>query len=103
MAENNTPKDLNQQINEHKYVSKEQMPEISEEVKKEMDKQKKELDKVKNWLVKKYNFTLAIGILPPQSIPEIEKEEDIPEDEKKDKRIHIVHIIPEEQFKNIPK
>lgn len=103
MANNNTPKDLNQEINEHKYISKDKMPEFSEEAQKEMEKKKKELDSLKQFIVKKYPFTVAIGLLPPQSIPKIEEEEDIPESEKKDKRVHIVHIIPEEQFKNIPK
>ena len=102
MAE--TPKDLNQQLNEKKYIPKDgDMPELSESVKKEMEKQKAEMDKVKNWILKKYKFTLGIGLLPPQSIPGIEKEEPIPESERKDKRVHIVVMVPEEQFKNIPK
>jgi len=98
------PKDLNQEINNtQKYIPKEQMPELSEKVKKEMEQKKKELDKVKKFITKKYPFTLAIGILPPQSIPKIEEEEPIPESEKNDKRIHVVVIIPEEQFKNLNK
>ena len=100
---NEGPKDLNQQLNEKKYIPKDSMPELSESVKKEMEKQKAELEKVKNWIIKKYPFTLSIGILPPQSIPKIEEEEPIPESERKDKRIHIATIIPEEQFKNINK
>ena len=51
MAENNTPKNLNEQMNEKKYVSKNDMPELSEKVKKEMDKQKKELDKIKSHIL----------------------------------------------------
>ncbi|MFA5019761.1 MAG: nucleotidyltransferase domain-containing protein [Candidatus Pacearchaeota archaeon] len=98
------PKDLNQEINDTtKYIPKDSMPEISEEVKKEMEARKKELDNIQKQIIKKYPFTLAIGILPPQSIPGIEKEEPIPESEKNEKRTHILHLIPEEQFKNIPK
>src|SRR3989344_3002888 len=65
------PKDLNEQMNERKYTPKDAMPELSEEVKKEMEKRK--------------------------------EEEDIPENERKEKRTHILVLIPEEQFKNIPK
>ena len=103
MTENKAPKNLNEEINEHKYISKDKMPELSEHEQKEMEKKKKELDSIKQFIVKKYPFTVAVGILPPQAIPKIEEEEDIPEAEKKDKRVHIVHIVPEEQFKNIPK
>tara|TARA_Y100000310_G_scaffold343694_1_gene452531 strand:- start:873 stop:2660 length:1788 start_codon:yes stop_codon:yes gene_type:complete len=104
MAENSPPpKNLNEQLNEKKYISKKDMPELSESVKKDLEKQKKSLDKLKTWIVKKYPFTNSIGILPPQSIPNIEKEEPIPEAERKHKRTHLVIIIPEEQFKNISK
>ncbi len=100
--EDKKPKDLNQQLNDNKYTPSD-MPELSESVKKEMQKQKEDLEKLQKFIVKKYPFTLSIGILPPQAIPKIEEEEPIPENERKDKRIHIVQIVPEEQFKNIPK
>ncbi len=102
-TENNAPKDLNEQINSQKYISKKDMPQLSEEDKKKMDAQKKELEKIKVWITKKFPFTVALGILPPEYIQKIEEEEDIPEEERKEKRIHIVHIVPEEEFKNIPK
>ena len=104
MTENSPPpKNLNEQMSEKKYISKKDMPELSESAKKEIEKQKKGLDKLKSWIIKKYPFTNSIGILPPQSIANIEKEEPIPEAERKNKRTHIVVIVPEEQFKNIPK
>lgn len=97
------PKDLNQELNNSKYIPKSDMPELSEAALKEVEKQKKELDKVKNWLVKKYKFTLSISLLPPQAVPKIEEEEDIPEAERKEKRVHVVLLIPEDNFKEIPK
>lgn len=103
MAEEKQPKTLASEMNDKKYISKEGMPEISEEVKKEMEKRKNELDKVKDMILKKYPFTLAIGLLPPQSIPKIEEEEDIPESEKNEKREHILVLIPEEKFKESQK
>jgi predicted nucleotidyltransferase/uncharacterized protein (UPF0332 family) len=100
---NSPPKNLNQELNNDKYISKEDMPEISEEVKKEMEKKKAVLDKVKKWILNKYKFTMAMGILPPQAVPRIEEEEQIPEKEKNEKRVHVVVIVPEEQFKNLNK
>ncbi len=103
--EEKKPMNLNSELNNQKYISKDQigMPELPPEVKKEMEKQKEDLEKIKKMILQKYSFTIAIGLLPPQSITKIEEEEDIPESEKKDKRTHILVLIPEEQFKNIPK
>ena len=61
MVDKTPPKNLNEQLNEVKYIPKKgDMPELSETVKKEIEKQKKELDKLKNWVTKK---------LPTNSIP----------------------------------
>ncbi len=98
------PKNLNEQLNNQEYIPKDSIPEISDEkVKKEMEAQKKELEKVKEHIIKKYPSTIALGLLPPQSIPKIEEEENIPEAEKNEKRIHMLMLVPEEQFKNINK
>ncbi|MEA3329628.1 MAG: nucleotidyltransferase domain-containing protein [Nanoarchaeota archaeon] len=97
------PKNLKQELANDRYIPKGDMPELSEKVKKEMDAKKKELDKIKEFILQKYKFTLSIGIIPPQFTSKIEEEEPIPKDEKDEKRIHIVTIIPEDQFKNITK
>ena len=76
---------------------------ITEKSKKEMEKTKKELDDLKKKIIKKYSFTLAIGILPPQASGKIEEEENIPEDARKEKPMHLLVLIPEEKFKNIAK
>lgn len=77
------------------------IPENSKEISKEMDKTKKELEKLKSWIVKKYSFTQSIGILPPQAIKIFIDEEEIPKETEK--MVHLYMIVPEEQFKNIPK
>lgn len=79
------------------------MPEISEKDKQEIEKNKQEIEKLKKYVVKKYPFTLAMGLIPPQIIPKIEEEEKIPEKERNEKRVHVAVIIPEDNFKNIPK
>ncbi len=72
------------------------VPQVDEKVQKEMDKTKKELDKLKNWILKKYPFTQAISILPPQSIPIFIEEEEIPKETEK--YLHLYMIIPEEKY-----
>jgi len=84
------------------------LPEDAEKTKKELEKTKKELEKLKVFIIKKYPFTQAIGILPPQSIKNFVEEEvgeDIPQEElqKIQKKVHIYVIIPEDKFKEIPK
>ncbi|MBM3234541.1 nucleotidyltransferase domain-containing protein [Candidatus Pacearchaeota archaeon] len=77
--------------------------EISEEMKKEMEKTREKLDKFKKQVLKKYPFILAIGILPPQASEKFEEEEEVPEEEAKQKPVHVLVIIPEEHFKDMAK
>jgi len=72
------------------------VPETSEKVQKEMEKTKKELDKLKNYIIKKYPFTQAISILPPQAIPIFVDEEEIPKETEKHLQLYM--IIPEEKY-----
>ncbi len=74
---------------------------IPQESKKELESKKKELEKFKNWVVKKYPFTQAISILPPQAIPLFVDEEEVPKETEK--YIQLYMVIPEEHFKEIPK
>jgi len=80
---------------------------VPEEQKKEMEKTREKLDDFKKQVIKKYSFVQAIGILPPQASEKIEEEEiedpKMLEEVKKDKPIHVMIIIPEENFKEIPK
>jgi uncharacterized protein (UPF0332 family)/predicted nucleotidyltransferase len=71
------------------------------EIKKKLEKTKKEFEKLKNFIVKKYAFTEAIGILPPQTIARFVEEEEIPKETEKYVQLYV--IVPEDQFKNIPK
>jgi len=76
---------------------------ISDEVKKEMEKTREKLEKFKKDILKKYPFTLAIGIIPPQASQMIEDEEEVPEAERKQKPIHLLLVIPEDKFKEMAK
>jgi len=103
--ENNKKETLGEEVKDPRMdYSKEKMPgEITTEQKKEMEKTRKELDDFKKKIIKKYPFTLAIGILPPQASQKIEEEESVPEEDCKKKPIHVVVLIPEEKFKEINK
>jgi len=78
---------------------------ISAELQKEMEKTKKDLDKYKKEILKKFKYIEAIGIVPAQANPKIEEEYEIPEQEVKDKKglIHVLTVIPEDNFKEIGK
>ena len=71
------------------------------EIQKEMDKTRKELEKIKNYITKKYKFTHSISILNPQTIKFFIEEEEVPKETEK--CIQLYWVVPEEQFKNIPK
>jgi predicted nucleotidyltransferase len=99
-------KDDNQNIpgmNLDKKYSNEKpiIPQNTDKEKKEMDKTKKELEKLKNWIVKKYPFTQAISILPPQAVPMFVDEEEVPKETEK--YIHLYMVVPEDKYKEIQK
>ncbi|MDP2628839.1 MAG: nucleotidyltransferase domain-containing protein [Nanoarchaeota archaeon] len=85
---------------ENKYSEKKPaIQESNEKVQKEMEKTKKEIEKLKSFILKKYPFTQAIGILPPQSIKFFIDEEEVPKETEK--YIHLNVIIPEEKIKKM--
>ena len=86
----------------NKYSNrKDLIPETPDKMKKELDKTKKELEKLKAFILKKYPFTQMLSILPPMSIKNFVEEEEVPKETEK--HIHLYMIIPEENFKELPK
>ncbi|PJC45638.1 hypothetical protein CO037_00430, partial [Candidatus Pacearchaeota archaeon CG_4_9_14_0_2_um_filter_30_8] len=82
--------------------SKPKLPKSNpDEEKKKFEKTKKEIDKLKVFLTKKFKYILAMGILPPQSIPKFIEEEEAPPESKD--HVHIQIIVPDEKVKEIPK
>ncbi|MBL7059284.1 nucleotidyltransferase domain-containing protein [Candidatus Pacearchaeota archaeon] len=87
---------------ENKYSTKNKaMSENAQDIKKNVEKTKKELEQIKTFILKKYPFTKAIGVLPPQSIKFFIEEEEVPKETEKFVQLYM--IIPEEKFKEIPK
>ena len=78
-------------------------PEISEKAKKEMERTRERMEKLKKLIIKKYPFTLSLGIIPPQAADKFDEENELTEAEKKEKPMHILMIIPEDNFKDIGK
>ena len=77
------------------------LPEGTDKIQKEMEKTKKELEKLKASVIKKYPFTQALSILPPQSIKFFIEEEEVPKETEKYLQLYMV--VPEEKFKEISK
>ncbi|MDO8623366.1 MAG: nucleotidyltransferase domain-containing protein [archaeon] len=99
--ENNNREEIPEMNLDNKYSKDKPVIENQDVMKKEMEKTKKELEKLKNYITKKYSYTQAIGILPPQSIKYFIEEEDVPKETEK--HIHLLVIVPEEKLKEIPK
>lgn len=78
-----------------------QSPQIQEAI--DFNKIKTKLESFKKALLKKYKFVMAISLLPAAAIPLFEEEENIPPEVSQTKPMHMIVIIPEEEYKNIPK
>ncbi|PIN77157.1 hypothetical protein COV15_02925 [Candidatus Woesearchaeota archaeon CG10_big_fil_rev_8_21_14_0_10_34_12] len=78
------------------------LPTLPEKTKREMEKTQTELDEFKKKALKEFPSILSIGIVPPQAVPKFE-EEMKEEVEIKEKLMHLILIIPEEKYKDIPK
>lgn len=64
---------------------------------------KDKLEDFKKKVVKKYKHTLALVLLPPPAYPLFEEDELMPKEVIESKPIHIIMVVPEEQYKHIPK
>ena len=73
------------------------------EFQKQMEKIRQDVEKFKKELSKKFKYIEAVGIIPSQVNAKIEEEYEISEQEAKRGLIHIVTLIPEENFKEIGK
>ena len=64
---------------------------------------KVKLEDFKKKVVKKYQFTTALVLLAPQASPLIEEDEAVPKEITDTRPMHLVMLIPEEEYKNVPK
>ena len=84
----------------------EKQPAKSEGEPKDFEKVKEKLEAFKKDLIKKFPYTRSLGLLPAKAYPIFEEEEIAPElqeEVKKTKPLHLIMIIPEEEYKDITK
>lgn len=64
---------------------------------------KNKLEDFRKKVIKKYPFTTAMVLLAPQAGPLIEEDEALPKEVSDARPMHLVMLIPEDQYKNVPK
>ena len=74
-----------------------------EEVAKEFEALKKKLSGFQKKVLSKYKFTKFLSILPAQSLGFFAEDENMPVETEKTNPLLLLMVIPEEQYKNIPK
>jgi uncharacterized protein (UPF0332 family) len=75
------------------------VPQPSAKDEKEMEKVRKELDSLKKFIVSKYKFVSAIGIIPPQAAEIFDEENELSEEERKKKPMHLLVVMPDDKEK----
>jgi len=70
---------------------------------KEIGKIKGKLEDFKKKVVKKFPFTIALGVLPEDSYKLFEEDGGLLPEEVNRKPLHLMFLVPEEKFKDIPK
>ena len=66
-------------------------------------KLKKKLEDFKKKIVKKFPFIISLGVLPHNAFAMFEEEEGLPRGETEKKPLHVILVIPEDQYKNLAK
>ena len=114
MAEKKQHDDSKKQPNEpislddRKYQNPElknaDMPSVpSTQEQKEIQKMREKLDDFKKFVLSKYKFVNAIGIIPPQAADIFDEENEFTAEEKKEKPMHLLVILPDDKEKDFNK
>lgn len=70
---------------------------------KEMQKLRERLEDFKKFILSKYKFINAIGIIPPQAAALFDEENELNEEEKKAKPMHLLITLPDDKEKEFNK
>ena len=99
------PKNLANDLNSaRKYETNPKAQEAQvQQAMQEFEKIKAKLETFRKAVVKKYNFTIALGLIPGNASPLFEEDEALPKEVIDSKPLHLMMIVPEEEYKNIPK
>ena len=66
---------------------------------KELKKIREKLEGLKKFICNKYKFVEAIGIIPPQAAEMFDEENELSEEDRKNKLMHLIVILPEDKEK----
>jgi predicted nucleotidyltransferase/uncharacterized protein (UPF0332 family) len=66
---------------------------------KKMKEVREKLESLKKFIVSKYKFVKSIGIIPPQASEIFDEENELNEEERKNKPMHLVIILPDDKEK----
>ncbi|MEK6914232.1 MAG: nucleotidyltransferase domain-containing protein [Nanoarchaeota archaeon] len=81
-------------------LKKTDIPQVNGSVEsKEMQKIREKLESLKKYINKKHKEVSAVGIIPPQAADMFDEENELTEEEKKDKLMHLVVILPSDKEK----
>ncbi|HLF53712.1 MAG TPA: nucleotidyltransferase domain-containing protein [Candidatus Nanoarchaeia archaeon] len=69
----------------------------------EFEKMKSKLEAFKKAVVKKYPFTMAMGLLPMNAFRLLEEDEGLPKEVVDSKPLHVIMLIPEDNYKELSK
>ncbi len=69
----------------------------------DLNKLKEKMESFKKKVLKKFKFTKVLAIIPQQMALMFEEDEGVPKEVSASKPMHMLMVIPEEQYKNIPK
>ncbi len=72
-------------------------PSVKDE--KKMQEIREKLESLKKLIITKYKFIQAIGIIPPQASEMFDEENELSEEEKKHKPMHLIVILPDNKEK----
>ena len=70
---------------------------------KEMQKMREKLDDLKKFVLSKYKFINAIGIIPPQAADIFDEENELTAEDKKEKLMHLLIVLPDDKEKDFNK
>lgn len=79
-----------------------QDPKVKEAME-QFEKVKTKLEVFKKAALKKYSFTVAIGLLPANAYQMFEEDEGLAKEVIDSKPLHLLYVLPEDEYKNIPK
>ncbi len=109
MAEENTKENSEKQEKELSLDDKKyQNPELKDvnvpnqpypKDEKELKKIREKLEGLKKFICNKYKFVEAIGIIPPQAAEMFDEENELSEEDKKNKPMHLIVVLPEDKEK----